>query len=74
MQHVRQLHTPLHVSAYTVRITQELKPDDRPKWLDLAIDMLHWIDMYRDFLPVALFYGKAAVRLWGKVSQHKTRM
>jgi hypothetical protein len=39
----RLLRVRLHLSAYRVQITQELKPDDRPKRLDFATDILHRI-------------------------------
>jgi hypothetical protein len=40
----RVFNKQLHMFAYKVQITKELK-QDKPKWLDFTTDMLHWINM-----------------------------
>jgi hypothetical protein len=64
------LHKRLHLLAHKVQIVQELKPDDKSKRLDSAIDMLHWIDMNPGFLPSILFSDEATFHQSGKVSRH----
>jgi hypothetical protein len=53
------LHRELHLSAHRVQITQELKPDNKPKQLDFTTDMLHQINMNTGFLLGNLFSEKA---------------
>jgi hypothetical protein len=56
--------------AYKVQITQVLKPDNKRKWLDFAINILHRIDMDPSFLPSILFSDKATFHQLGKVIRH----
>jgi hypothetical protein len=62
------LHKQLRLFAYKVQVTQELKPDDKPKWLDFTIDMLYRIDMDPGFLLSMLFSDEATFHQSGKVS------
>jgi hypothetical protein len=66
----RVLHKRLHLFAYKVQITQELKPDDKPERLDLAIDMLHRIYMDPGILPNILFSDEATFYQPEKVNRY----
>jgi hypothetical protein len=55
-----------------MQTAQELKPDDKPKRQDFAIDTLHRIDMDPGFLPSILFSDKAKFHQSGKVSWHNS--
>jgi hypothetical protein len=69
----RVLHKQLHLSAYKVQITEELKPEEKPKLLDFATDELHRIDMDPNFLPNIWFSEQATFRQPEKVGRHNTR-
>jgi hypothetical protein len=56
--------------AYKAQITQELKPDNKPKQLDFTTDILHWINMDPGFLPSILISDEAMFHQSGKVSGH----
>jgi hypothetical protein len=70
----RVLHGLLHLFAYSVQISQELKPDDKPKRIDFAVDMLHRIDMDPGFLRSILFSKKATFHLSENVSRYNTHV
>jgi hypothetical protein len=68
------LHKWLHLSAYKVQITHEIKPDDKPKQLDFATDMLHQISMNPGFLPSIFYSDKAMFHQSGKTDHHNTHI
>jgi hypothetical protein len=64
------LHKWLQLFAYKVQITQELKPDDKPKRLHFTTDMLHRINMDPGFLLSILFSDEATFHQLRKVNRH----
>jgi hypothetical protein len=70
----RVLHKRLHLFAYKVQITQELKPNDKPKRLDFAIDVMHRIAMDPGFLQSMFFSDEATFHQSGKVNRHNARI
>ncbi|KFM58440.1 hypothetical protein X975_09349, partial [Stegodyphus mimosarum] len=64
----------LRLHACKVQILQVLKPDDRPRRMAFATDMLRRIEDDAEFLKPIMFSDEASFHLSGIVNRHNVRI
>ncbi|KFM61825.1 hypothetical protein X975_12247, partial [Stegodyphus mimosarum] len=64
----------LRLHAYKVQIVQVLEPDDRPRRMAFATDMLRRIEDDAEFLKRIMFSDEASFHLSGIVNCHNVRI
>ncbi|XP_071037890.1 uncharacterized protein [Parasteatoda tepidariorum] len=64
----------LRLHAYKVQIVQGLEPDDRPRRMAFATDMVGRIEDDADFLKHIMFSDEASFHVSGIVNRHNVRI
>ena len=60
------LHKRLRLHAYKLQIVQALEPDDRPRQVDFAEEILQRIDDDNDYFKCVVFLYEASFHVSGK--------
>lgn len=68
------LHKRLKLHAYKIQLKHEIKPADKPKRVDFAVQMLSKIDDDENYLDNILFSDEATFHISGCVNRHNCRI
>ena len=70
----RVVRKRLHLYAYKLQLVQALQPNDKPRRLAFAVDLLDRIEEKNEFLARILFTDDATFHTCGKVNRHNARI
>lgn len=68
------LHKKLKLHGYKIQLLHEIKPTDRPRRTDFAVEILQRIDNDPNFLQNVLFTDEATFHVNGSVNRHNCRI
>ena len=68
------LHKNLRLYAYKIQLLQELKPDDKPKRKEFAVNILEKMEEDGHFLNRICFSDEATFHVSGKLNKHNARI
>lgn len=64
----------MRLYAYKIQLLQELKPDDKPKRKEIAVNILEKMEEDGDFLNRICFSDEATFRVSGNLNKHNARI
>ncbi|KFM70177.1 hypothetical protein X975_05011, partial [Stegodyphus mimosarum] len=68
------LHKQFHIYAYKVQLLQALLPTDKPKHVEFAIQLLHYINENEGFLKQVSFSDEATFTYFGQLNQYNVQI